>query len=544
MSTSGVGARVVLATSLLALSLVTVPAPLDGDIRYEIGAQATSPADAAGTFTHRPLMYRLLMSALVVPADGLSNDMVWFERVVRLEALGLAFLAGVLLWLGLRRYVPALATTLGVVVTAALSLIGPATVLEPEWLALVATVAGVGLALALPDRPPWGVLGAVLGGLLLMVAAAVKAVTLPVAVIGLLALLILDRRRCLIAAAAALGTGLAYVAAVARWVPWEVQWMMDTSAMVPPRGAATNALEAAAFLGNVAIVWPAVILLPAALVSLPRVPALVAGIGALLAWLPVTLQNQYFLYHASPLAVVAAVCLYGALRRLGVVALLPALALSGWSVFVLTSAPEWRLAHQPQLFAAAGITAGVALLLAIGWRVWRGAPGLRVPARAASALAVVSALVVVATNVPAASPASAESVTLSTMSQTPRTHRAALTEQIAGGAEMRRRVGAGTSVTYLTFGSYNYLTGLPGTCEFPTSVFLQRSRSIKRQEGTPTWQANLRCLTDKPGEVLVWDQTWFLLRRQPLVVQAAIAATWDCDKGWTVDRMRVCPRRS
>ena len=87
--------------------------------------------------------------------------------------------------------------------TAALALIGPATVLEPEWRAVVVTVAGVGPALALPSRPPCGVLSAVLGGLLLMVAAAIKVVTLPIAVIGLVALLVVDRRRCVIATVAA-----------------------------------------------------------------------------------------------------------------------------------------------------------------------------------------------------------------------------------------------------------------------------------------------------------------------------------------------------
>ena len=71
------------------------------------------------------------------------------------------------------------------------------------------TVAGIGVALALPSRPPWGVLSAVLGGLLLAVAAAIKVVTLPIAVIGLIALLLVDRRRCAIATVAAALGGLA-----------------------------------------------------------------------------------------------------------------------------------------------------------------------------------------------------------------------------------------------------------------------------------------------------------------------------------------------
>ncbi|HLL61988.1 MAG TPA: hypothetical protein VK401_03000, partial [Propionibacteriaceae bacterium] len=86
--------------------------------------------------------------------------------------------------------------------------------------------------------------------------------------------------------------------------------------------------------------------------------------------------------------------------------------------------------------------------------------------------------------------------------------------------------------------------GNPSTCEFPTSVFLQRSRSIRRQEGTPTWRANLRCLTDKPGQLLIWDPQWFLLRRQPAEVKEAIAAAFDCEQGFTIDRIQVCQRRA
>lgn len=221
MSTVGSArAPVVFAVGLLALSLLTVSAPLDGDIRYEIGAQTTSPASPAGTFTHRPLMYRLILSGLIPLADQLSDGLIWFERVMRLAALALAFLAGLLLWAGLRRRWPAIAAALGLTVTAALVLIGPATVLEPEWLAVVATVAAVGVALALPSRPPFGVLSAVLGGLLLAVAAAIKVVTLPIAVIGLVALLLVDRRRCAMATVAALLGGLVWIGAVALAAPW------------------------------------------------------------------------------------------------------------------------------------------------------------------------------------------------------------------------------------------------------------------------------------------------------------------------------------
>ena len=98
------------------------------------------------------------------------------------------------------------------------------------------TVAGVGVALTLPSRPPWGLLSAVLGGLLFAVAAAIKVVTLPIAMIGLVALLLVDRRRCAIALVGAILGGLAWIVGVALEAPWEFQWMIDTAAMVPDRG--------------------------------------------------------------------------------------------------------------------------------------------------------------------------------------------------------------------------------------------------------------------------------------------------------------------
>ena len=533
---------IVFAAGLVALSLVTISAPLDGDVRYEIGAQATSPESPAGTFTHRPLMYRLIMAVLIGMANRAADGLVWFERAIRLESLALAFLAGILLWAGLRRRWPAVAATLGLTVAGALALVGPATVLEPEWLAVVLTVAGVGLALALPSRPPWGVLSAVLGGLLLAAAATVKVVTLPIAVIGLLALLLIDRRRCAAATVAALLAGLGYLAGVALAAPWEFQWMIDASAMVPERGRPEAAAKAGAYLGNVAVIWPAVTLLPAALVGLPRNQLLSGVVAALLAWLPVTLQNQYFLYHSTALPVLGAICLYGALRRAGPLFVLPVLALSGWTYHVLSSSADWRMTHQAQLFTIAAVTATVMVILSVGWHLWLRFGSRRAEPRPVATL-LATTLVLVATWLPASAPTAAESVTLTSRTSTPLAGRAATTAQLAWAAELRRRIGPDTPVTYLSFGTVNYLLGNPSTCEFPTSVLLQRSRSIRRQEGTPTWRANLRCLTEKPGSLLVWDPQWFLLRRQPPEVKAALTAAFDCKRGFTLDRIQVCPRR-
>lgn len=247
------------------------------------------------------------------------------------------------------------------------------------------------------------------------------------------------------------------------------------------------------------------------------------------------------MYHATALPVLGAVCLYGALRRAAPLFVLPVLAASGWTYYVLTRSADWRMLHQSRLFTVAALIAGGMVVLSIGWHLGRrflaGTTGPR------PVVALLASLLLVAPWLPASAPTAAESVTLSTRDLTPRENRAATRGQLAWAEAMRPRLGADTPVTYLAFGPTTYLLGNPSTCEFPTSVFLQRSRTIRRQEGTPTWRANLRCLTDKPGQLLVWDPQWFLLRRQPPEVRAAIAAAFDCQRGFTVDRIQVCPRR-
>jgi hypothetical protein len=195
------------------------------------------------------------------------------------------------------------------------------------------------------------------------------------------------------------------------------------------------------------------------------------------------------------------------------------------------------------LFLIAGTAAGITLVLAVESRVWQRRRADGRSAGLGRPTALLSGLLVAATFIPVSVPSAAESATLSSRESTPLRNLALIPKQLEWGQTMRDRIGAETPVTYLTFGNRNYLLGNPSTCEFPTSVFLQRSRSIRKQEGTPTWEANLRCLTDKPGELLVWDPNWFLLRREPPVVQAAVARTFDCNKGFTLDRIQVCPRR-
>jgi hypothetical protein len=57
-----------------AVCLVTLFYPLHGDVRHEIGVQAVSGHSAASTFSHRPLLYRLIVSVLAWPADLVTTS--------------------------------------------------------------------------------------------------------------------------------------------------------------------------------------------------------------------------------------------------------------------------------------------------------------------------------------------------------------------------------------------------------------------------------------------------------------------------------------
>jgi hypothetical protein len=201
---------------------MTLPTGVNGNIKYEVGTQQTSPNDPAHTFTHRPLPHRLLMAALIRLAAALTDGYWGFETVLRVEAAVLVVVAGIVLRLGLRRFMPEAATAIAVMVSGAALLMGPEPALEPDWMAVPITMAGVGAGLLFRRPIP----SALLGGGLLATAAVLKIMTLPVACIGLLALLVIDRRRGVLATGFAVVAGLAYIGAVVLVMPHELQWTL------------------------------------------------------------------------------------------------------------------------------------------------------------------------------------------------------------------------------------------------------------------------------------------------------------------------------
>ena len=134
--------RLGVAIAILAVSLITLSYPINHDIRYGIGVQAVSGESAAFTFTHRPLLYRVLTVGFAWPAEAVTSTVRSLELVLRVEATAIALGAGLLLWFGLRRHRPSEALPIAGVVFVALLLMSPSAVLQPDWFAVVLTVAG------------------------------------------------------------------------------------------------------------------------------------------------------------------------------------------------------------------------------------------------------------------------------------------------------------------------------------------------------------------------------------------------------------------
>ena len=223
------------------------------------------------------------------------------------------------------------------------------------------------------------------------------------------------------------------------------------------------------------MIWPTVTLLPAALVGVDAQPP--GGryvLAALLAWLPVICRTSTSSTTSAPS---------------------PWWARSACTAPFVEPAPvrparpgpvrmDVLRAHQrrrtggwptrPELFTLVAVIAGVMLVLSLGG----GSGGSSDPGRRRSTAGPDPARHGGRAHHLAAglAPTAAESVTLSTRDDTAQAHRAATQGQLACADVLHQRIGADTPVTYLSFGTTNYVLENPSTCEFPTSVFLQRSR--------------------------------------------------------------------
>ncbi|MBP2415352.1 hypothetical protein ACFFOM_02765 [Microlunatus capsulatus] len=522
--------------AVLAACLVFLVAPLNPNLRYEAGVKLVSDGSAAGTFSHRPLAYRLVMDAVFRAARASTSGVVAFELAVRVLLVLLALAAGALLGRGLARQGVGAPWLHAAVVAVGLVVLGPVSGGEPDWMAALLTAAGVGVAL-LGDRGRAGLaVLAVLAGVLLVAAAGMKVVTLPVAVLGLVVVLALDRGRGLRVLGGSVVVGVLVVVATLLLVPWEVHWLLDIRAVQVD--AAEQLPDAGPFLLALAADHPVLALLPAALVLVPRAERAVVAVAVLVTGGMVVAQGQYFGYHALPLLVVALVAVFRALRgRMGAAAGAVLLVAVTAASALTTTSTSWQTGHQR-------LWVGGLALLAVAGLGWAGVVRGRRPddRRAGAAVAAVAALALL---VPGATPWSAQLLRPADPDgERPPSTRQVRDDRRATVREVHAVVGgAGVPVTYLTSGEWTYWLGNPTRCRYPSPLFLQRTRQQARL-GTASYRENLACLSAPGSRWLVVETSWFVVGRQPPDVRAVLDQEWDCDAAREVGRLRLCPRRA
>ena len=327
-----------------------------------------------------------------------------------------------------------------------------------------------------------------------------------------------------------------YIIATAVWVPWEITWLVDIRLMTP---SLTERFVSYAprFLLESAVRWPAVLMIPAALILAGRLERLVLGAALLLSVVPIVLQAQYWAYHAAAFCVVTAIAALRTLRHrvtppVGVTVAGVVLAAS----LLTTASDAWRLDHRALIVV---VTIGVTLV-GIGWAL--SVRGRQIPEEPAGLL--VAACATLALLYPAMTPFASSMVPVSLSGVPQATPLSERSKREIAAQQIRARIGGpDVPVTYLTFGDWSYFIRNPTVCRYPSPLFLQRTRYTLAHVGSQSYQENLACLSEQTSRWLIIDETWFPISRTPPEVQARIHAEWNCDDGFESDVLKVCPRR-
>lgn len=536
---SGLSTRRRLIAALTGLALVGtvvtfLVTPVNGNIRYELGVKFASTFSAAETFSHRPLVFRLLLDGMSRVADPITFGMTSFEFVLRLLGLLLAAGAGVLLWRGLRARQVEVAGLHALIAAAAIVFVGTAFTLEPDWMAVVFAIAGTGVALLGRDRLAWPL--AALAGALFVASAGMKIITVLTALIGLLVVAVIDRRQAIRATIGSVVIGLLYIGATALWAPWEITWLFDIQLLTP---SMTEQLikDGPTFLLESVVRWPALLLLPAAAIVAGRAERWLLIIAVLLAGGPIIFQAQYFGYHGAALSVVAAVAAFRAFRDRVTPAVGVGLAALVLEAGIVSAVPGiWRAGHDWALaLIALAVTAiGIGWALSVRDRRW--------PRRPAGVL--LAACAAVALLLPAMTPFASSLLKISADGTVTAAPLGRPTPQERTAREIRERIGGPeVRVTYLTFGYWPYYLRNPTVCRYPSPLFLQRTQYTLEAVGSPSYAENLACLSEPSSRWLIMDEKWFPRALVFPEVRDRIAAEWNCDAGFRTGGITVCPRR-
>lgn len=526
--------RLIALVAFVGITATFLLAPVNNNIRYELGVKFVSVYPPSETFSHRPLAFRLMMNGISEMAQRLSFGVSSFEVLLRLFGLSLALVAGVMLWLGLRNYCVRAPGLHAFVAVAALVYMGTGFSLEPDWMAVILTILGIGVALLGRGRLAWPI--AVLSSTFLVAAAGMKLITILTVFIGLLVLAVLDRRQVVRTIASAAVIGTLYIIATVVWAPWEITWLFDIRLLTP---SVTERLvsDGPMFLLGSAVRWPALLMFPAALILAGRLERLILVAGLLLAVGPIISQAQYFGYHGAALCVVTAIAAFRALRnRLSPIIGVSLAAVVLAASLLTTRSGAWLGNHRLiMVLVTVAIT-----LLATGWAL--GVRSRQVPKGPAGLL--VAALGTVALLYPAMTPFASQIVAMSPSGVPVMTSLGEPSKQEIAARQIRARIGGpSVPVTYLTFGDWAYFIRNPTVCRYPSPLFLQRTRYTLAHVNSPSYRENLACLSEPTSRWLIIDEKWFLISRTPPEVQASILTEWNCDRAFKDGGLKVCPRR-
>ena len=551
-------------TVLVAVGVVLLTASLllglNGDVQYVIGGMrvAVGPDGAltgVDTFTHRPLVYRAFILGLTGFLGLLQLSpagQVPFEISARLVAATLSLAAGMLLFLGVRPRLGAVhAGAVALAVTASLALAPNWDLLQAEWLGCLLAVLAVALALLPASR----LIAGALGGLLLVLAAAAKLSTAPYALIGLLAIAALDRRRTIPVVLGGATFGLAFVGLLLV-VPHELRWLRDTVTLSlgSPLHTATNWGLMASALGSKAATSPVLIVAPASLVVLLRLVRQRSRwwlvIGALLVFAlaaaPLVAQKEAYLYRLSILPVAgAALVAFAAVELWSTGGRFPwwvigALAVvSGIAAILLSLPTDVRTAQTGSLLAVVG---GLTVALAVAaWFIPR--PG-SVPRPRLSRGALLAAVAIGAIGLPVVLPSAAWSLDPARTRATNASWEANSHASRARLEALSARIGPASSVLYLAYGSVGYHMGNPVMCRYPSPVFLKvggREASVTR---TPSYADNLDCVLETDADWLIVEPGWLSVDQLPDAARQVLDERFDCSRALNDGSgILACPAR-
>jgi hypothetical protein len=531
---------------------------LNGDVQQTIGGinvAGEGPFGAVDVFTHRPLVYRLIVGGLHAPASLLGEPgSDAYELGFRILGMALAAGAAGLLAAGLRRYLPrAPALAAAAVIGTVLVLATPWGFMQPEWVAGVIAVAAVGAGL-LPRRP---VIGAVIGGLLAAAVVAAKLATAPIAVGLLIAVALVDRRR---AGWMAVATAC-WVAAWIVWslsVPGERMWMPDMVALAPgaPWRSGISLAEvdwALRSVGSKALAQPVVLMLPiaTAILCTGRTRARAATVivlvilAGVLALAPLAVQGVWYLYHAEALPIVAAAVLGLATGRVlserngsGLAALAVAtLVVSGVAAYMLSLEPTARGAHvRSPLLLAAVVSVLLAGLLPVAGGIGRAMWRRRIPTIVAAGMAATLSL-------PALLPASAWSFDPRITGRSNATWRVQSVRQREHMTKLSQAIGRPTEVLYLAYGDVAYYMANPTDCPYPSPAFLKVATRAEYVESLATYRDNLDCLTDADEPYAVVQPGWLFDGPRTTTIRELLDRSFDCSRAIVEAGIQACPRR-